>query len=110
MTRPALAKCGEEANAILEFWVAQRRIRGKRFLFVHVQRRAGDHPFSQRIDQRLLVHHGAARRIHQEGGGLHPAKCLFVEQMIGGILAFTFSNQRDMNADEVRPTQRRLKA
>src|SRR5437660_12838022 len=51
--------------------VPEGRILGQGLFREHVERGTGTLPFFQRIVQRVLVHHAAAREVDEEGGRLH---------------------------------------
>src|SRR5260221_1700127 len=51
--------------------VPERRILGQGLPGEHVERGAGDFAVPERDQQRILVHHAAAREVYEEGGGLH---------------------------------------
>src|SRR6266851_3502711 len=65
----------EEAALVLRdddvLHVPEGRIPGQGFCCEHVERRAGDPLFLQRIEQRVLVHHAAAREVDEEARRLH---------------------------------------
>ena len=49
----------------------------------YVQRRAGDHAAVERVRERLLVHHPAARGVHEKRVRLHQRETLGVDQLRG---------------------------
>lgn len=61
----------------------QRVAGGRRFFFKNIQPRTGDLPCPQRVDQSLLVHHGASGRVNEIGRRLHACKFLPAYQMEG---------------------------
>ncbi len=54
----------------------------QRFLDEHVQRGARDLPGLQRREQRILVHHAAARQIEQIAGRLHRGEHLRIDDAV----------------------------
>src|SRR6267143_6180254 len=51
--------------------VPEGRILGQGLLGEHVERGARDFPVLQCVEERVLVHHAAAREVDEEGGGPH---------------------------------------
>ncbi len=54
----------------------------RRLVFEHVETRGEDLPVRERVGERRLVDHRAARRVHQDGRRLHPRERRRVEQMV----------------------------
>src|SRR3984957_5128471 len=66
-----------------------------RFFGETIQRRAGDAPFLQRREERVLIHDAAARGVEQVGIGLHQRQFLRTDKAAG------FFGERTMDGDEI---------
>ena len=67
----------------------------RRFLLQHVERGMRDPAFLQRLDQRFLVHGGAAAGVDEDRGLLHLPEMLFAEHVVH------LGPRRRMHRDEV---------
>jgi len=61
----------------------QRMIGGRRFFIQHVRGVAAELAAVQCVQQIALMHEFSARRIHQQGTGLHNGDALGLDQMLG---------------------------
>lgn len=66
-----------------------------RFVFGDIHAGAAEVSARQGLPQGILVHHGAARQVEQDGSALHERDGLFVEKVAG------LGQQRHMKADYV---------
>ena len=73
----------------------ERAVGGKRLGGENIQGGAGDLALAQHGDQCCVIHHPAARDIHQAGGGLEGAQGLGVQQAARGV------GQRDGDHHEI---------
>ena len=76
--------------------VEQRVVRRHRLILEHVEGRAREPSFVQRIVQRRLVHDSPARSVHQVGAGLHH------RQLFGADHAARLVGERSVGGDDVR--------
>ena len=80
----------------------QRVVRGRRFVFQHIQAGAGDAAVPQRRRQGGFVHDAAARRVDEDSRRLHQ------RQLRGGNHMAGFRGEGDMDADHVGGLQQRV--
>ena len=71
-------------------------------MLVHVERRAGDHARTQRLDERPLVDDRPARRVDEHRGRLHPGQPGRVEEMA------RLGRRRAVDADDVGAGEERV--
>ena len=72
-------------------------VRRQRLLSEDVQRGAPEPAVLEHLDQRILVHDRAARRVDQQGGRLHPRESLAADQ------ATAHRRQLEVDREHVRP-------
>ena len=97
--RVAEAMCGTTRT----FGACRQRVVGRRRLGVRdVERRAGDAPLVQGGDERRLVDDRAARRVHEDRGGLHDRQRRGVDEVVRGV------GEREVQRDDVGARERRV--
>src|ERR1017187_3421274 len=95
-----------QAAAVGDRGTAQGRVGGQRLRLVNIECGAADSFLAQSARQGGLVHHRTPRGVDDHGGALHHAQRDFVDQVVGWRRALALAQQRNVQADEIRATQR----